>query len=548
MDINSTLNISLDRDELQNKIRNLLDVVLPDDLSNKLASLVRVMENRNESLEAISSVVGTYDYESFRINEEKYDIYVSELQKNVSKLDDITLIDERIEEKALEFDDLYGSIYQAVEVIINELAQEIKSFTKNKGIQIQLGSWLVTRGKKVPLHLIDFDSIAPQNLYEVDRWQFIPSTEQLETLIKFEELARDNIKKADGIFRTIAKTHLKQLQRFGESEIKNIHKEVEKEINKNKSEGNIDLSLVIVFEDIEGLMKSADNFYNEINTRKVYYQNILSGDTFLIGELILRLKKDVLFVKKNNGRVLYEKINSVIHSISKLDNKSLNNLKDLCKDIKILYGTNFIGFRHVISDNLRVLFFGEKLDIASLTFSDLVKKMIISDLPGSTILDIKEAGVRKNGDLIVLKLNVFTMKDKIYEEDVKLHMFRILPHIKATVGVVFTDPLAHTDIKNKFQMAPHYNLIVKGLCDQKLRRKSVLYNKVFNWGAGFHLSAPDFDGNDIPEIGAGIVLSILNDYLQSGMAINMFTGDPYWFFGLRLPVDTYGIESLFSFN
>ncbi len=41
MDINSTLNISLDRDELQNKIRNLLDVVLPDDLSNKLASLVR---------------------------------------------------------------------------------------------------------------------------------------------------------------------------------------------------------------------------------------------------------------------------------------------------------------------------------------------------------------------------------------------------------------------------------------------------------------------------------------------------------------------------
>ena len=112
------------------------------------------------------------------------------------------------------------------------------------------------------------------------------------------------------------------------------------------------------------------------------------------------------------------------------------------------------------------------------------------------------------------------------------------------MGVIFADPLARTNVKTQFQMAPYYNLIFKGLFDQKIRRKSVTYNRILDWGIGLHISAPDFDGDDVPELGTGIVVSVLHDYIQSGIAINVFTGDPYWYFGLRLPIPSFNIGSI----
>lgn len=62
------------------------------------------------------------------------------------------------------------------------------------------------------------------------------------------------------------------------------------------------------------------------------------------------------------------------------------------------------------------------------------------------------------------------------------------------------------------------------------------------------MSAPDFDADDVPELGVGVVASLLHDYVQSGIAINVFTGDPYWFFGLKLPVPSFNIGTVRSTN
>ena len=122
-------------------------------------------------------------------------------------------------------------------------------------------------------------------------------------------------------------------------------------------------------------------------------------------------------------------------------------------------------------------------------------------------------------------------------------MFKVLPHIITTVGVIFADPLANNAVQTQFQMAPAYNVIFKGFCDQGCRRKSVIYNRLFDWGVGLHISAPDFDKDDVPEIAAGVVISSLHDYLQGGFAFNLFTGDPFWFFGLRFPIPSFNMSA-----
>jgi hypothetical protein len=114
-------------------------------------------------------------------------------------------------------------------------------------------------------------------------------------------------------------------------------------------------------------------------------------------------------------------------------------------------------------------------------------------------------------------------------------MYMVLPHIETKVGIVFNDPLQPNQLQRQFQIAPSYSVLLKGLCPDS-RRKHMIRNTVWDWGIGINISSPDFDKDDVPELGLGFVVSGLRDYLQAGVGYNVFVSKSYWFFGLRLPL------------
>jgi hypothetical protein len=213
------------------------------------------------------------------------------------------------------------------------------------------------------------------------------------------------------------------------------------------------------------------------------------------------------------------------------------------KKLEEEFNSGYKSFEALARKKASEIIYGVQLDIAALEFGEEVYKLTLSDLPASVELDLINTGIRSDGDRLVLKMIVAdknSMQSRTLESR-EIYLFRILPHVITTVGVVFADPLAETEIQAQFQMAPSFNFLFKGLGDQKCRRKSVAYNRLFDWGIGLHLAAPDFDKDDVPEIAAGVVVSTLHDYLQGGFAFNIFTGDPYWFFGLRFPIPSFNI-------
>lgn len=549
VDINSVLHIDLDKDVLISKSGKAMEARLPDHLSKKLSSLIQIMESRQESLITLERIVNSYNYQTFKTDVNSYNTYISELQKTVEHIEKIIEIDPRIEEKALKYDDMYGSVYLAATEVIQEVRNEITEFAKSEGVSVQMGSWLVTNKKRTPLHLPGFDSIAPQKPYEVERWQFIPTEEQLSELERLQELARENRGKEKEILKAIARNHIAQLEEFGNTKIKELKVALKQETEKIKAAlgATINPKLIALLKDIEETERLTTLFISNLSTRKEYYEGIISGDKFTIEELVVHLRNDIQFITEKDGKELLNQITKTGDHITSLDavfTETLSTLKTLYEDLKTRYTEFYNVSKNAITESIQHFLYGQKLDFAALNFSDKVYKLSLDALPEATSFNLIDAGIRDSGDQLGFKLVVSSKKGVLYEENRRVFIFKILPHVEGTVGVIFADPLAHTGVKTQFQMAPYYNMIIKGVFDQGIRRKSIVYNRLLDWGVGLHISAPDFDGDDVPELGVGIVVSVLHDYVQSGMAINVFTGDPYWFFGLRLPVPSFNIGGI----
>lgn len=165
-------------------------------------------------------------------------------------------------------------------------------------------------------------------------------------------------------------------------------------------------------------------------------------------------------------------------------------------------------------------------------FGDEVMKLDVDSLPDSTQLPLDKAGPRQAGDSIVIKVAGGRSVQGREEFEVRrIHMFRVLPHFEMVLGLIFVHPVTRTGLVGKFQAAPSYNVLLKGGS-----RKSITYNRLFNPGIGINLSSLDFNHDDTPELGAGLAVSAIRDYVTGGVGLNVANGIGYWYFGLRIPL------------
>ncbi|GGG05672.1 hypothetical protein GCM10011344_02690 [Dokdonia pacifica] len=554
VDINSVLDITLDKTLLTSKISK--DPELPTELSEKISELHNALKNREENLKAVQTLINSYDFDTFERDAVGTQAYFNDLSTIVKKVDDITYIDDRIEDLTLKYDDKgpFGSVYFAAEEVLNELTKEVEEIATKNGVYVQFGGWIVAGGRQTPLNIPGYDDIKPQDPFQVDRWQLLPSPEQLEQLEDLQKLAKDNRGKEDEIIKSIAKNHLDQMRGIIDATIRTIQDKIDEEIEKVKEIG-LDISEQSSFDtlksDIDEVKMMIKNLKEELIRRKEFYTSIVSNpENIALGTFLSNMQNDITYIK-NEGKLLLDKINSVSTTLTGIVGDfgtKIESIKEVFSELKTHYTGIYNKVKNTISSRIEQFLYGQKLDFAALKFSEEVYKFTLDKLPQSSTFDLINSGVRKDGDQLAFKLEVTGKDGVIYTENRKISMFRVLPHVEGTVGVIFADPLARTSVETQFQLAPYYNVIFKGFLDRKARRKSITYNRLLDWGVGLHVSAPDFDGDDVPELGAGVVVSILNDYVQSGIAVNVFTGDPYWFFGLRLPVPSFNIGNVRTNN
>ncbi|WP_299222016.1 hypothetical protein [uncultured Aquimarina sp.] len=545
VDINSVLQIDLDLGTITSKVASNTQG-LPAGIGEKISKLTKALKERKKVLKAFDSLLKSYDYDTFKKIPKKNEEWAAAMQQSA-----ISVVDLWDVSSFIEFGDPNdknvsarpGPTYQRARIELERMSKEVEDFADKQGIYVQFGAWLYSKNNQnIPLHIPGFDSIKPQTPYEVDRWKVIPTKEQLTQLQEASNLAQENKDKGLSVLKETIDIQVEQLEEVLTGQFNSLVDSLNQQ-----AQQIVDDRIKPIIAEIASFKENLESFKNDVKQRISYYEDFNIDSQLSIIQVLAQIESDVDFIK-NDGQALLDQATKLYDAIEKLINSTINNvdtLEEFAKNIKSQLTTWLdTTLEKTNISKIKELLQGTPVDFELLKFSDKVFKLSLKDLPKQADLDLYTAGIRRSGDRIAFKFEVASKEKTIYTENREVYMFRILPHIESTVGVIFADPIARTNVKTQFQMAPYYNLILKGLWDQKIRRKSVAYNRIFDWGIGLHISAPDFDGDDVPELGAGLVVSILHDYVQTGAAINVFTGDPYWYFGLRLPVPSFNIGSI----
>lgn len=542
VDINSVLQIDLDYNAIVSKIKENTSG-LPTDIDQKIKLLSEALKDREQVLSQFDDLLQSYNYEEFKADPEKNKAWAARMQAISYTAVKLTFVSKYIEGIG-DVGFRPSDIYQRANTELERMTKQVESFADQQGVYVQFGGWLYKKNNQSEaIHLPGFDSIAPKPPYEVERWQILPTEEQLQQLEEATALAQCNKDKGLSILKEMIDIQIQQLQQLLDSGFNDLIAKIESQISQ-VTDARINPFLA----DFKKFKTNLESFKTELVQRISFYKNLHIDSETSVVKLMSQVQNDIKFVTEGQGKALFEEASNLYDQAKALVATTITNINNLditVENVKVFltqWMATVIGEDNY--NKIKELLLGTPVDFAVLHFSDKVLKLSLANMPTQSDLDLFTTGIRGSGDRIALKFEINSKKKLIYRENRELYMYKILPHIEGTVGVIFADPLSNTAVKTQFQMAPYYNLILKGLWDQKLRRKSVAYNRIFDWGIGLHISAPDFDGDDVPELGAGIVVSLLHDYVQSGAAINVFTGDPYWFFGLRLPVPSFNIGSV----
>lgn len=539
VDINSVLQIDLDYNAIVSKIKENTSG-LPSDIDQKIKLLSEALKDREQVLNQFDDLLQSYNYEEFKANPAKNEEWANKMQGIAFTAVKLTFVSQYIAGIG-DVGFRPADIYQRATTELERMTTQVESFADKQGVYVQLGGWLYKKNSQSEaIHLPGFDSIAPKPPYEVERWQILPTEEQLKQLEDATALAQSNKDKGLSILKEMINIQVQQLQQLLDNGFNELITKIESQIS-TITDARINPFLV----DFKKFKTDLESFKTELIQRISFYKNLNIDNETSVVQLMSQVQNDIKFITEGQGKALYEEASNLYDQAKALVTTTITNVNNL--DVTIDKIKVFLSqwIATVIGEDnynkIKELLMGTPVDFAVLHFSDQVFKLSLANMPTQSDLDLFTTGIRSSGDRIALKFEINSKKKLIYRENREVYMYKVLPHIEGTVGVVFADPLSNTAVKTQFQMAPYYNLILKGLWDQKLRRKSVTYNRIFDWGIGLHISAPDFDADDVPELGTGIVVSFLHDYVQSGAAINVFTGDPYWFFGLRLPVPSFNI-------
>ncbi|MES2332496.1 MAG: hypothetical protein V4539_23015 [Bacteroidota bacterium] len=530
VDINSTLRVEIDTAQLFTFITNRSELKIPDKIAELIGYLTQVLQQQNRVIAQFKRAVNSYDPSDPALLKQFNDTLQSFGRFAQSILIKDPLV--RKYQNALPAKvGLAEGIFIAVSKRIDDLQAELSQLSADKKNSIQLGAWLHAKTGITPIHLPGYDELPEKGYYSVNRWQILPTDEQMKQLQQLQSYARENRDEGLAVINTMLQKTVDQLTENISVFIKNNLQDIESAFASIKA----DIQSQALQNKIEILSKDYTSLVAELRPKIDRYQSWLSMRPPPVEMLAEQLILD--------GQFFTDGLATFVSDLKAIEAEIVllpASIKSKADALRSLIGNRINSMvNKLVPPEIKALIEGYKFDMASLDYSDKVLKLSLNAIPVEANLDLGTTGRRSEGDRILLKLNIVTENNKSRTIDTRdITMYQLAVHTQGTVGVIFAHPTATTAITKQFQMAPYYNLLFKSVWPwtEKYHRRSAMNNSFWDFSWGLHVSTPDFNKDDIPELGVGIAISGIRDILQVGFAHNIFENKPYFFFGIRLPV------------
>ncbi len=428
--------------------------------------------------------------------------------------------------------------------VIKKVAEDagklLSSMGKSKDfekIRFQLVASLNSKsGYPSKVHVENFDNYSEGEFYEVPRWVTTFSDEdiavfektrdqadKLNTLVNYNldnvsEMLKSNFSSIEcfqNLIITIDTTIRNRISSIDDAQKK---KEIEDFLNV------LNFRILNAYEMLNEL-QSLNDGTNILQTFNSYQETISSA--------IKTLPETIETILTNNSVLITALPDDLVQIVD--DVKTCNNKlsEDIESAVTIVKAVN-----ELLNPFKKTADFADQVSNKVINFS-------MDNLPDHGYINLKTAGPRKNGDELVIRFKVLNeeeSKNNLPGETVEMRIFELRQlsvYSISKVTLILAVPYANSDVelldKNRVQFAPSGSLLFK-FGSRKYRTWNYL-----DPGIGFNFSTPDFNLDGTPDIGMGIIGTVLKDIVSFGWSYNTNTDSQYWFVGLSIPVDLPGL-------
>lgn len=561
VDVNSVIHVALQKERIGTAVPKDWDAKFPPERLDALKQLSKAIEDgqasleklraglrewsnsKKESPEARAAAVEKLD-SVFRSYAQPFSVIIEALDGAPDLRNRFNLEMEGVPDDASQVEQDVIVLRLAGELVQREQAA-LDTFVKANGIFFQLGAWLVSGSQSTSIHLPGFDTYPEQEYYEVERWSIrfdAKQQEEFKTLAKSAKDLNDKLVQPGSYFNTYRDAVVAAFKQALESCADELQKTLDQLIDEAKN--------VTLDPDPKQLQTQIKAFAQKLRELKAKYESIDLKDPIAVLAALDGLRTDIKEVKRDAGEILgtAKKLIAAVKAIS--PSAKLKELLDKFESEASEDAKSCLGALHLALDPiltaLGVDLAASHLNEDLLEFTDQVLRHTLDSLPASTEFDLHTSGKRDAGDRVILKFAAGRERpgpdgkpkpDREVLETRRLTLYRILPHLTTTVGLIWANPVESTSLTRDYQAGASYSVLYKWG-----NRSSDAFNSLWSPGIGLNLAALDLDKDDNPDLGAGAVFSVVRDYIQVGYGYDFSAGSAYWFFGFRLPLPTWTLS------
>jgi hypothetical protein len=541
VDINSTLNLTIDRTALNKYFEQKGLTGSASDLVARIDTLSAVLKRSDASLQQLQKAFATAPGPNAPAQDRKANwaktaaaaadaaLLVRDEPELNSYLNALLVQDPQAAANPME---QYRLIYVAAANIARDLQTQLDNEVTTNGVYVQMGAWIDTRA----IHISGFDDYPQDERYVVQRWNLALSEDEQARLTAYAELATKV--NADGwktllSWKTIGPSIIQaylQDTRSGQCAA-SLAKNFEAAKSQTWASAND------IQQKLEQGRKDAQDYIDFLEGLKTKYAAGGSASALAPAAFLIATNNDIqALVNRTSAlpKTLTADADAVVKLVTSTVATVKSNVDSLASQAKAC-GTDAQSDAKELQDKvlkeIKFLLGEREFDTAALELGDQVRKLTLLQLPSMVSIPLVDTGRRDAGDQFTLKFAVGAANKPREVLDTRtLTMYRILWHTDLKATLIWADPGKKTAVSH-FQAAPAYNVMLK-----HGSRKHVLWNSLFDPGFGLNLAAQDFNHDDGQELGIGLAVSAVRDLITVGYGYNVSQGAKYWFFGLRLPV------------
>ncbi len=532
IDINSMLKIKINTALIKEEAASLYGdttVALP---VARMEAISKLLEKRTELLEAVTFEGASFTERKNALNSFALDVspILSFVSDSLPQDNTLRITANQIfsrEESTASAD--YADFFDALQREIDNIRLDYKNNAEANKVYFRLGAFIDKRA----VHLEGFDTYKDGEFKRIQRFATSISDTEKRNFDAYAKIAADANKNAalalrekinelfqpvfiaikDSIKLTIAEP-LNQFKN-GVDSMEGVGEQVKLKVAKIKSDVAYLQSEIKSFIEFAGLTQS-DNYLLNLKSKLQSLITVTITTSGNISETLDDLKTEDLKTAKSSFESFQKSFNS--------GKKIITNFTDNM--------TNFFDSQTQLNISIT-----EKIQEALLTLGAEVKKIPLENIPDETTLNLLTTGDRKDGDKLYLKAVLGKQsedKELIEEKTIEfipIGLYQIRLHSTISAVLIFADNTTREfRASSQFQLDPSYSVLFK-----LGSRKHSGYNDFVDFGFGMNMATLDFNNDNTPEIGIGLVASAFKDYLQVGYGRNMGSDDFYFFFGIRLP-------------